>query len=280
MIFIDLEELKPLIRHVLADLDEAQQAVNEESDPQRRAELIDRYRDRWIKCRDAMSRLSNDKCWYTECKNPGTDDDVDHFRPKGGVAEEPSHPGYYWLAFEWRNFRLSCHRANRPRRDAGTGETGGKAGHFPLVNPECRAWTKDDDLENESAALLDPTVPFDPTMLTFKPDGGADLSPEYKSDPVAEARFEHSRRYLHLNWPAFRDARLTLYNKIERTIDRGSTLAPSGRAGIHDVKGAFNDIVRDLRRMMNPGEEYSKAARAYIESFGHVWWVSLIVLKV
>lgn len=279
MRFIDLEDLKPRIRHLLAGLNEAQQAVNQESDPKRRAELLVKYRSRWTVCREAMSELSHDKCWYIECKNPGTDDDVDHFRPKSGVAEEPAHPGYYWLAFEWTNFRLSCHRTNRPRRDSSTGETGGKAGHFPLVDPKNRAWTEDDVLVKEVPALLDPTVLSDTTLLTFKQDGDVDLSPEHKSDPIAEHRFEQSRQYLHLNWPTFREERVTLYNEIERTIDRGAKLAPFGLSGIHTATDAFQNILKDLRRLMHPSTEYSMAARAYIESFGHEWWIRNIVLK-
>jgi 5-methylcytosine-specific restriction endonuclease McrA len=279
MRFIDLEELKPLIRHLLVSLQEAQQAVNQESDPERRADLIKRNRTRWVECRDALSKLSYDKCWYIECKNPGTDDDVDHFRPKSGVVEEGSHPGYYWLAFDWTNFRLSCHRANRPRKDSSTGETGGKAAHFPLVDPKGRAWNEDDDLSREVPALLDPTVLTDITMLTFKPDGDADLAPSHKGDSVAEFRFELSRQYLHLNWPTFREERVTLYNKIERTIDRGAKLAPYGPSGIHNMTEAFHNILKDLRRLMDPKSEYSMAARAYIESFGHEWWVRDIVLK-
>lgn len=278
MRFIDLEDLKPRIRHLLAGLKEAQEAVNQESDPERRAEVIANYRSRWTECREAMSALSYGKCWYLECKNPGTDDDVDHFRPKAGIAEEPSHPGYYWLAFEWTNFRLSCHRANRPRRNRVTGETGGKATHFPLVDPRKRAWNEEDDLAGEIPALFDPTVPSDPTMLTFRPDGTVALSPKYKDNPVAEVRFDQSRRHLHLNWPTFCDERVTLYNSIERTIDRGTELAPYGLSGMHTASPAFHNIVKDLWRLMKPSADYSMAARAYIESFSHEWWIRDIVL--
>ena len=131
MRFIDLEEIKPTISDKLERLEEAKARVLAEPDPDRRSALIDQLRSRWTALRDAFSAYSNDKCWYIECKNLGADDDIDHFRPKSGVREDPTHPGYYWLAFEWTNLRLSCHRANRPRTNPDTGETGGKAGHFP-----------------------------------------------------------------------------------------------------------------------------------------------------
>src|ERR1700726_2643878 len=98
MRFIDLEELKPTIRDKIEALEEAKARGLSELDPARRAALIDRYRSRGTALREAFAAYSNDKCWYVECKNLGTDDDIDHFRPKSGVKEDPTHPGYYWLA--------------------------------------------------------------------------------------------------------------------------------------------------------------------------------------
>jgi uncharacterized protein (TIGR02646 family) len=280
MRFIDLEEIKPNIRAQIEALEEARAAVLAEADPEQRAVLIERYRSRWVAVRDAFAAYSHDKCWYVECKNFGTDDDIDHFRPKSGVKEDPHHPGYYWLAFDWTNLRLSCHRANRPRTNPETGETGGKAGHFPLIDPTTRANTPDDDLAREEPALLDPTKMADVILLTFTPNGEVDLSPQYKGQPVAEAKFSASRLCLHLNWPKFRDARVVLYNRIERLVDRGQREAPQNFNDIPAARKAFIDACRDLRSVMAAREEYSTAARVYVESFRHLWWVNDIVLKV
>ena len=176
--------------------------------------------------------------------------------------------------------RLSCHRANRPRTNPETGETGGKAQHFPLIDPRTRAMAPGDDLALEVPALLDPTRLSDVVLLSFKPNGEVDLSPEFKGEPVAEAKFEASRLYLHLNWPKFRDARVVLYNRIARTVDRGEREAPRNYRGIHAAGEAFIDACRDLRNAMAAHEEYSAAARVYVESFKHVWWVRDIVLRV
>lgn len=279
MRFIDLEKIKPAIRDKIAALEEARAAVLAEANPDLRATLIHRYRNRWTALREAFAAASHDKCWYVECKNLGTDDDVDHFRPKLGVREDLSHPGYYWLAFEWTNLRLSCHRANRPRSNAETGETGGKSEHFPLIDPATRAMSPADDLSLEIPAILDPTKLVDVALLSFKPNGEVDLSPQFKGEPIAEAKFEASRLVLHLNWPKFRDARVVLYNRIARTIDRGEREAPQSYQGLHPTNEAFVDACRDLRTVMEADEEYSSAARIYVESFRHVWWVRDIVLK-
>jgi uncharacterized protein (TIGR02646 family) len=280
MRFIDLEEIKPTIRDKIEALEVARAAVLAEPDSDLRAALINRCRGLWTAVRDTFAAYSNDKCWYVECKNLGTDDDIDHFRPKSGVKEDPTHPGYYWLAFDWTNLRLSCHRANRPRTNPETGETGGKAGHFPLIDPATRAQAPADDLSREVPALLDPTKLADVVLLSFTPNGEVDLSPEYKGQAVAEAKFEASRLCLHLNWPKFRDARVVLYNRIARIVDRGEREAPQDYSGVHAAGEAFVDACRDLRTTMLAREEYSMAARVYVESFKHVWWVRDIVLKV
>lgn len=281
MRFIDFEQLKPLVQHLIPDLQAAAAAVLNESDPQRRSELIEKYRPRWVAFRAPFDAYSYGKCWYVECRNPGTDDDIDHFRPKGGVYEEPDHPGYYWLAFEWRNLRLSCHRANRPRVNPETGETGGKAEHFPLINPAARAYGPSDDWRREVPALLDPTDPRDPAMLSFKPNGEVDLSPEFKGAAFAELKFDSSRLHLHLNWPRFRDDRVVLYNNISRLIARGVREAPIGHDDVFTASEAFVDAVKDLVTAIHPEAAYSAAARVYVESFKHeIWWVRDIVLRV
>ena len=280
MRFINLDEIRPTIRpQIIAELEEARREMLAEADPEKRTALLERYRTRWTAVRDAFEAYSNGKCWYVECSNPGADNDIDHYRPKSRVAQDLTHPGYYWLAFEWRNLRLSCQRANRLRKNPETGETGGKGDNFPLVNPESRARTPEDDLSLEIPEIVDPTDPEDVSLLTFGRNGEVELVPERKDEPVAEAKLEASRRHLHLNWPKFRDARVELYNQIERFVHRGEDLAPEKFDEIDGVARAFLDICLDLARWTRPREDYSKAALAYVEMFRDRWWVRDIVLR-
>ena len=279
MRFIDLEEIKPRIRHLLPALEAAHAAVLAEADPVQRAALIAANRAQWGALRAEFSAYSHGKCWYVECKNPGTDDDIDHFRPKSGVKEDATHPGYFWFAFDWKNLRLSCHRANRPRINPDGAGTGGKAGHFPLVNPAARAFTPAEGKGHEIPALLDPTDPQDVAMLTFQQNGEVALSPQFKGQTAAEAKFAASRLILHLDWPAFREARVVLYNHIERTVDRLVREAPGDDPNVPPTQ-AFYDAIRDLKNAMKPDQEYCAAARVYVESFKHIWWVREVVLKV
>ena len=280
MRLIDLEAIRPDIRSEIEALDEVKGMTLTETDPEKRKALFDRYRERWTAVRDTFEKHSHGKCWYVECKSPGADNDIDHYRPKSRVAEDRTHPGYFWLAFEWKNFRLSCQRANRRRRDEERGETGGKGDHFPLVNHKKRARSPQDDLSLEIPAIVDPTNAADVAMLTFGRSGEVELVPERQGEPIAEAKLEASRLYLHLNWPEFREDRVMLYNVIERSVHRGEDLAPTDFTGKHVVAQAFPDICKDLAKRTQPHQEYSKAARAYVEMFRDRWWIREIVLRV
>jgi uncharacterized protein (TIGR02646 family) len=280
MRYIDLEDLRPRLGAHQANLADAQLEVLSEADPAKRRVLISRRRNRWVAMRPLLAALSYEKCWYLECRNPGTDDDVDHYRPKGAVAEEDDHPGYYWLAFDWHNLRLSCHRANRPRTNADTGLTGGKSDSFPLDDPATRARAPEDRIDLETALLLDPTNPADPPILWFKPNGEVDVSPMLAGNPLAEAKFNASVHALQLNWPTIVDERNIVYNTVERLVERGSRDAPAAYDGFASAPPSFLDTVRDLVSMTKAEADYSTAARHYIESFRHVWWVDQIVLRV
>ncbi len=280
MRLIDLEAIRPEIRKEIQALEEAKDEVLHEPDPEQRKALFENYDDRWRAVRAAFEAVSHGKCWYTECRSAGADNDIDHYRPKGRVAEDRAHPGYYWLAFEWTNLRLSCQRANRPRRNPESGGTGGKADHFPLVYPEDRAFRPADDLSREVPAIFDPTNPLDVALLTYGRSGELELVPERKGEPVAEAKLKASRLYLHLNWPRFRDERVEIYNQIERSVRRGEQLAPRDYGDAHTVQQTFLDICNDLVKLTLPQQEYSKAARGYVEMFRDRWWIRDIVLNV
>ena len=107
----------------------------------------------------------------------GADPNVDHFRPKGRVVEIDHStlektgdisPGYWWLAFEPKNFRLSCMHSNQRRVDKET--EGGKWDFFPVEGaraPEETEW----DLIEEDVLPFDPCCATDMALLWFSPDG-------------------------------------------------------------------------------------------------------------
>ena len=265
-------------QQLIETLDAARGAMLATLDSEARDQLIRQNQPNWVAFRTHFERAFGRKCWYTESSNPGTDDDIDHFRPKGRLAEDPDHGGYWWEALNWRNFRLSSHRANRLRKNPETYETLGKGDHFPLLNEEERCSGPSGDLARERPLLLDPTDPADPPLLTFDQDGRVALSSIFSEDDIAKLRFHTSRRYLHLDWPAFREDRQKLYTEVYIKVldgDRANERFADGDAAAREPLKA---AARDLIRMGNHLRPYSRAAQAYILRFRDRAWVKQIVL--
>lgn len=109
--------------------------VNSGGDPTTFQFPFERYKEKDV--RRALTLLFNGKCAYCESNYSGTQPmDVEHWRPKGKVEDDPTHPGYYWLASEWSNLLPSCIDCNRARTQFDAVEekevTLGKANQFPI----------------------------------------------------------------------------------------------------------------------------------------------------
>lgn len=124
----------------------------------------------------ALEALFHGKCAYCESHYASQAPvDIEHYRPKGGVEDDPEHWGYWWHAADWHNLLPSCIDCNRRRYqilptpetaslvDLGTAGKPiwqvGKENAFPVV-PGTRAYGTTDrpemETENERPYLLDP----------------------------------------------------------------------------------------------------------------------------
>jgi len=121
----------------------------------------------------ALGQLFHLKCAY--CQSPVgavNNEEIEHYRPKGGIDGVDDHPGYWWLASEWSNLLLSCTGCNQWRRQNIVGEdtteeellkllatrgrkSYGKLQQFPIAG--VRATAASPDLDLEDARLIDPT---------------------------------------------------------------------------------------------------------------------------
>jgi len=93
--------------------------------------------------------MHNEKCAYCESRIETEYGAVEHYRPKGKIVnpmnnKAEDHPGYYWKAFDWDNFLLSCTKCN----------TGFKRNYFPVSGS--RATKPADNLKNEHPLILNP----------------------------------------------------------------------------------------------------------------------------
>jgi hypothetical protein len=150
------------------------------------------YKDGKVKTQ--LEALFHGKCAYCESFYAKTQPvDVEHYRPKGRVAEAEAgggHPGYWWLAMDWENLLPSCIDCNRKRgqtlpqvamgtvlelhdgaRFSHSVEINtGKQDSFPLAAGSTYATAETGDLALEKRLLLDPTRDRPDDHLVFHID--------------------------------------------------------------------------------------------------------------
>jgi uncharacterized protein (TIGR02646 family) len=119
--------------------------------------------------REALNELFHGKCAYCESLIVAAAPiDVELYRPKAGVAENPDHPGYWWLASDWDNMLASCADCNRVRSHAG--ERAGKGNRFPLADEAKRAFEPGAEVD-EAPLLLNPCLDNPEQELVFDKTG-------------------------------------------------------------------------------------------------------------
>lgn len=220
---------------------------------------VDARKGIWRDLAPHLAELRNGKCWYSESRNPTADKNVDHFRPKARVTDEPLHEGYWWLAFSHRNYRYSSQWCNQRRVDKSTGTSGGKWDQFPLRQGSPRARREADDIELEIPELLDPIDPDDWKLLTFRPDGHP--TPAKMAGTTEYRRAEISIEIYHLHCKELVDDRRVVAGTIQRLVQDLERLRPN----IDDPKmrALYKSREIELLRAIHPDSEYSAAALAY-----------------
>jgi len=192
------------------------------------------------------------KCWYCEAEEIRSDMPIDHFRPKNKVEEDKRHDGYWWLAFDWQNYRCACTYCNSRRVFDET--KGGKECHFPLENPAQRAFTPNDNdnLRNERPSILDPINPDDEKLLWFDNDGIPMANPE--ASELQRTKVENSIQIFHLHEGRIAKARNRIRIEVEKQV--------WSIKNNHDTQSAK----AALRRMVRDTEKLSRAAVVYLRA--------------
>lgn len=213
----------------------------------------------WAGLKQILMEVSHRKCWYCESKNLRADNAVDHFRPKGGVLERRDHEGYWWLAFDWKNYRFCCTFCNSHRQR--NGSRGGKAAHFPLVSEDSRAMGPEDPIRREHPELLDPCDFADPLSLWFEEDGS--VRPRPNQDEIVRQRAEHSIKRYHLDDPFLNEPRNHVCNQVKKRLKRtAEDLDDIGDPRV--LRRKLGEGIQDLKELIDPTAEYSMAARCML----------------
>ncbi|MDQ3685632.1 MAG: hypothetical protein M3430_08520 [Acidobacteriota bacterium] len=276
MRYIDPDEILELLELLPEGWDEwkeeAKQALDEVREADGDSEMVNAHGEIWRKLKSKLEEVSKGKCWYCESSQRRADNAVDHYRPKNR-NRSGEHEGYWWLAFDWRNYRYSCTYCNSRRKDEVKGTSGGKHDNFPLFNPEDRATLDKPDYSREQPLLLDPTIPEDPSLLWYEPDGRA--VPKYSKE-VSERRYLRAQKSIelyHLNYYKTEEDRKRLYNKIRKLIGEGDNLFPEADSSMVARSALSNVVIAPLLELIKPTADFSAAARAFLVGFKNRPWV-------
>lgn len=149
-------------------VDEAEQvtaALRGAVDEQARKAIIDANKGLWRdnRIRDWLLQQFANKCWYTEAYESVSSIHVDHYRPKGRAKDLDGNEceGYWWLAFNWTNYRISGQLINVKKSDI-----------FPIVEG-ARANANDPvSLRLEAPLLIDP-ITLQTRLISYERDEDA-----------------------------------------------------------------------------------------------------------
>ncbi|NRD55707.1 hypothetical protein [Corallococcus exiguus] len=237
---------------------------------QKRKEIIKNNQELWTELKSKLLSWSHNKCWYSELRDEGSDLHVDHFRPKGGVTNpgEPEREGYWWLAFDWTNYRIAVSWCNSPHKNE-QGLSKGKHDQFPLKPGSHVALTPDAPTHEEEPYLLDPTDESDVAYITFDEQG---LPVSTVPSGWQSERVDRTRDILHLDAPQMVEARKRVWRECEHIAAAADRLiqAPSNRYN-SDYKREIEARFKELCGRTSPTAELSTVARAFLEKCQYGW---------
>ncbi|AMY68274.1 hypothetical protein [Frigidibacter mobilis] len=222
-----------------------------------------------------LHSLFHGKCAYCESFYDATAPvDVEHFRPKGRVAEAEGHPGYWWLAADWDNLLPSCIDCNRRRRQRLAGPDGapmadstGKADQFPVDGAHLADHLA--EIGAERPLLIDPCRDEPARHLAFRVDPDPLLALVLPLDAAeAPQRGAAAIRVHGLNRLALVQERTRILRRLEllrdvlaRLDEAAALIEASGNAAarkaLAPIEFAVARLLDDMRAMAAETEPYS-----------------------
>lgn len=225
----------------------------------------------------ALRNIIGNKCWYSEVPLEGADPNVDHFRPKGRVREvdmnlQPTKAtwvGYWWLAFDSRNYRLVSMHSNQRRVDKDT--QGGKWDFFPIRGARAPEGT-DCGAIHEDALALDPCLLTDVRLLWFDPDGKPGISrwKDKAPSPLDEVRVRATIWLYHLDKVEIQARRTSHVQDIRKDLRKADAdyqlWGPHSAAPDLQAKHSFDKKVAEIKTKTSDTAEFAGAKRCAVRA--------------
>lgn len=260
------------------------------------------YKDDEVKRR--LDELFHGKCAYCETfYSASAPVDVEHYRPKGAVSEDDSHPGYWWLAAVWTNLLPSCIDCNRKRVQRAPppstslvelfehsaaskfrASQSGKKDSFPIAADGKRLTGESVAYDEEKALLLDPTRDDPAEHLKFDLTTSLGLVVPVEVNGNPSERGAMSIQVYGLNRLGLVQDRTRLLRRLEflgdLAIDLGALIqeleganidAALQAAGIQRLAMRLRQLqdrtLVEMRDMGDPRSPYSEMVKTWLKAF-------------
>jgi hypothetical protein len=232
--------------------DQLQTAKNEAE----RKVIIDTNQALWRddRIRNWLLSQFNNKCWYTEASESVSSIHVDHYRPKGRVRDLDGNEndGYWWLAFNWKNYRICGQLINIKKNDI-----------FPIAEG-LRANSEGGELllKLEAPVIIDPREEA-ARLISYEKDEDACIA-------IPSADISDKERFR-----AEKTIELLGLNRLARLNQKRAGFWDSCRMAIADYKGGADDpqairlvnqasAIKKLKEKVTYEEEFSSVSEACI----------------
>lgn len=229
-----------------------------EADPKMRKVIIHRNKKHWRdpELLNFLRQLSDGKCWYTEARFTAEYPHLEHFRPKSCARNEnweKCHDGYWWLAFDIDNYRLS-----KPIPNVCKGT------YFPLRENAMAVTTVGISVSRESPLLLDPANEDDVALISFNALGMPEpcKEPPIDLDDWDLARIEFSIKKYGLDDKDLCDQRKAVWVAIHALFDEYAAAAlKAKRERCVESAGKAKQIKAELNKFLDPKCEFTATIR-------------------
>jgi len=279
-------------------------AHQNDTNPSKKSFEFGAYKHDEVKQR--LNELFHGKCAYCETFFAASAPvDIEHYRPKGAVSEDNTHPGYWWLAMAWDNLLPCCIDCNRKRhqlaplpstslfelyehasRSGFQSSLSGKKDSFPIAAAGQRLQPESADFDSEKALLLDPTRDAPDEHLRFNVDLPASLGLILPCDIKGKLseRGAVSIQVYGLNRLGLVQDRTRLLRRLEflgdlvielaaiiQDIDNNEVTAALKKVGVQELPRRLRLLqdrtLNEMREMASPKAPYSSMVKAWLSKF-------------
>lgn len=214
--------------------------------------LIDANSAHWGALKEWLLALSARKCWFSEVRELYSHYDVEHFRPKkeAKAMDASLRDGYWWLAFDYMNFRVCGNVGNRK-----------KGGWFPLKDGSLHSTYAAPCEESETRYLLDPIDDDDVALIAFDEEGK--VIPIHGSSDWEKERVIETVKRLKLNeYAPLAEERRKVWQKADMLISDFLNAKDRCSPGNNPAaKAKMKEVRARIREMISPAAELSAVAR-------------------